>query len=313
MFTDADVIRRISTEFVPFAGNTNELQVGKSPERDWFMSTIKTLHPGAWQGVTAQGFYVVGADGTPYAYDMGARAKDAFMKLLDRGLEAYKANPPKQVEVPASGPIKTWTLNPPEGTLVVRTVARVRPIPEGSAGNNANVGQDHYWLMPSDMEALLANPQKEFAMPRAMAYRLARFHLVDFVRGEPDRWRLNFVRYTNFRVKRAGADALEFSGGFKMVDPRGGKPEGRKGYEGRLEGRIEFNPSTRRATSFVAFADGMAWGEGSLTSGAPKGRFPLKIAFRSVDDEVARSVPPQLSYFWAEYADPLDPIVVPWP
>lgn len=306
MFSDDQILERVKTQFVPFAGNTNELQVGRSPERDWFMRAIKPLHPGAERGGTAQGFYVLGADGSAYAFDMHSRAKEAFNGLLDRGLQAFAQRPPQRVEI--AGSSLTWSRQAPEGTLRVRTIARVSPIPEGAPGNNAQIGRDHYWLMPTDVQALLAETRRTFPMPRPMAMRLARFHLVDNVRGEPDRWRRDDVRRADFRVMRHGDGRFTFRGPFEMVNPRR-----LRGYVGSFEGELGIDPRSGRAVSFEAFADGQAWGDHSNTSGAPKGRFPVKIAFRSVDDEVARNVPPQLSYFWAEYADPLSPVVVPWP
>ena len=66
----------------------------------------------------------------------------------------------------------------------------------------------------------------------------------------------------------------------------------RSGYEGTLEGELVVRGG--EVESLRMIADGEAWGESSFTEGAPKGRFPLKIAFvlAEPDDVTAREVAP---------------------
>ncbi|MFM9873522.1 MAG: hypothetical protein ACKVQS_08685 [Fimbriimonadaceae bacterium] len=313
MFTRPDVIKRLKTEFIPFAGNTNELQVSKfdSPEKKWFLEMASQLSPGIANGGTAQGFYVVGADGQEYVYSIGGRQHDAFMNLLDEGLAKFKSSPPKAIKLDIL-PIKTWTRIAPKGGLVVRSITRVSPLPSGADVRNTSIGRDHYWIFPEDIGEINNSKGNHFAMPTKMARRMARFHLVDNVRGEPNRWRYDNIRVLDIEMTRVSPMEYNFEGLYKLTNLEGhGGTE--KGIAGRIRGFLTLNKARSQATQFEAYAEGYAWGDHENTSGAPPGKFPLKIAFRSVDDEIARSVPPQQSYFWDEYLNPLSSKRTPWP
>ncbi len=313
MFKNQEVINRLKTEFIPFAGNTNELQVSKfdSPEKAWFLATGSKLSPGIINGGTAQGFYVVGADGQGYAYSIGGRQKDQFMKMLDDGLAKYNASPSIPIKLDIL-PLKTWTRVPPKNSLVVRTISRVVPMPAGADVRNTSIGRDHYWIFAEDVADIKSAKGKTFAMPLKMARRMARFHLVDNVRGEPNRWRYDNSRVLDITMTRISATEYSFEGLYKLTN-REAHGGAEKGIAGRLTGFMTLDPTQTRATNFEAYAEGYAWGDHENTSGAPPGKFPLKIAFRSVDDEISRNVPPQQSYFWDEYLNPLSSKKTPWP
>jgi len=308
-----DVIARLKEEFIPFAGNTNELQVSKweSPERTWFMETIKSIHPGASKGVTAQGFYIVGADGQGYAFSMHGRQRDEFMKLLDSGIALFTKSPPKRVEIVTS-PVKNWTRPMPDGTLVVRTISRVDPVPLDASEKNKSIGRDHFWIFPEDAKEIFQQVGREFKMPSKMARRLARFHLLDNVRGEPTRWRAEDIKVLDLRMTKLSEGKYALSGRFQISNMEG-TGNTAKGIAGSISGSISLDAQSGIATDFRAFVEAQAWGDHINTSGAPKGKYPLKIAFQAASDEIARSVPPQQSYFWGEYLDPASSVRVPWP
>jgi hypothetical protein len=313
LFKNQEVINRLKSEFIPFAGNTNELQVSKfdSPEKAWFLETCSKLSPGITKGGTAQGFWIVGADGQAYAYSIGGRQKDQFMKLLDEGLAKFNSSPPKPIKLDIL-PIKTWTRTPPKDSLVVRTISRIVPLPLGADVRNTSIGRDHYWIFAEDVADIKSSKGTTVPMPAKMALRMARFHLVDNVRGEPNRWRYNNARVLDIKMTKVSALEYSFEGLYKLtnLEAHGGAE---KGIAGRLTGIIILDASQMRATRFEAYAEGYAWGDHENTSGAPPGKFPIKIAFRSVDDEISRSVPPQQSYFWDEYLNPLSSKKTPWP
>ncbi|ARU40718.1 hypothetical protein CCB80_06015 [Armatimonadetes bacterium Uphvl-Ar1] len=317
MFTRPDVIQRLKSEFIPFAGNTNELQVSKweSPERSWFLSTAEKVHPGVTKGVTGQGFYVVGADGQAYKFSMHGRQRDEFMKLLDEGLEAFKNSPPEAKHEPLTSP-RSWSRERPAGTTVVRSISRILPLPEDAPEKNRSIGRDHFWIFPEDIQAIQSNPLTTFPLPAKLARRLARFHLVDNVRGEPNRWRFDNIRTLDIQVTRVSKDEYQFHGLFRMTNLEG-RDGTEKGIAGMIEGTISLNSKgelmSRPGVSFIAYAQGYAWGDHANTNGAPEGKYPIKMAFQTVDDEIALSVPPQQSYFWTEYLNPLTSKRDSWP
>ena len=73
--------------------------------------------------------------------------------------------------------------------------------------------------------------------------------------------------------------------------------KGDRGYEAELLGRIETKAG--KVTRLDVVAKGEFWGEGTYTRNAPKGRFPLAIAFTLADGkDAADTIPPQGSRGW---------------
>ena len=73
--------------------------------------------------------------------------------------------------------------------------------------------------------------------------------------------------------------------------------KGDRGYEAELLGRIETKGG--KVTRLDVVAKGEFWGEGTYTRRAPKGRFPLAIAFTLADGkDAADTIPPQGSRGW---------------
>lgn len=287
----------------------------ESPERTWFLDTAEKVHPGVTKGVTGQGFYVVGADGQAYKFSMHGRQRDEFMKLLDEGLAAYRKSPPAAKHEPLTSP-RSWSRERPAGTTVVRSISRILPLPENAPEKNRSIGRDHFWIFPADIAAIQSAEPQEFPMPKEMAMRLARFHLLDNVRGEPNRWRYNNIRTLEITMKRVQPGQYTFSGLFKMTNMEG-QGGSEKGIAGMIEGYLKLNGQSgimkKPGVVFTAFAQGHAWGDHANTNGAPTGKYPIKMAFQTVDDEIGLAVPPQQSYFWKEYTNPLSSVRDTWP
>ena len=63
------MIKSLQQDFIPVTGDTHEIQNGKSPARNWFMTMAQTVNPRILSGQTAQGHYVAGADGVGYGFN----------------------------------------------------------------------------------------------------------------------------------------------------------------------------------------------------------------------------------------------------
>ena len=83
LFGDPAVVRRLQTEFIPYAGDRQFLERRLG---NWWFSIVRALNPRLPQGMTTQGSYVIGCDGTPYAYDNFNRDSHRFSSMLDRGI-----------------------------------------------------------------------------------------------------------------------------------------------------------------------------------------------------------------------------------
>src|SRR5438552_710484 len=81
----------------------HELQNGRSSARDWFVQMAVKRNEQIRIGVTAQGLYIGGPDGSDYGF-LNHRDPDRVMGFMDRGLQEYRANRPGEVEIAFSGP-----------------------------------------------------------------------------------------------------------------------------------------------------------------------------------------------------------------
>jgi hypothetical protein len=139
------------------------------------------------------------------------------------------------------------------------------------------VGRDHLWVRKDEAEALAQG-----ALPDSLKTRLTRFHLVDNTRCEPPMWRADEVKRLEMTLqdgRLAGTVRLETR-------------SGNRGYQGDLLGFVEVKEG--KVVRFDPVVRGQFWGEGTFTRGAPKGKFPLAVAFtRSEGKNAADHVPPQ--------------------
>src|SRR5262249_7826959 len=133
-------------------------------------------------------------------------------------------------------------------------------------------------------------------MPEKVADKLARFHLIDNTRGEPDFWKPQEVRKLDvsmtteevtgktLRLRIEGAALLSTN-----LDTEGA----RRGYDVALRGALVYDVGKKAVTRFDLVAVGEHWGEGRYTPGARPGRKPLGVAFELAGDSPADRVPPQ--------------------
>lgn len=256
------------------------MQTGRSAQRDWFLAAARQVKPDVDKGITAQGRYVVGADGTAYGYNNN-RSVERVLAMMDSALSQFQARPGGPVPKGGHPSGRAW----PEGVQTVRVAARVRPVPEGCDPMNQNVARDHLWILPEEAKELGRGK-----FPTSLATRICRFSLVDNVRGEPDHWKADEVELSEFWPSGEG----QFSGLFSMETA-----DGKRGLRGTIE--VDAAAQGGKLTRFLAYASVQAWGRSTYTPGEPPGKFPMAIAMRLVDDEVSRTVPPQAVFYGAEY------------
>jgi hypothetical protein len=293
---------------VPVVADTHSLQNGRSETSRWFMGIARANVTRVRRGETAQGFYVLGADGAFFGYQ-NTRSVDHVLKLMDRGLAGWAKDDPEPVVIEPEVATASFCRTPPETTSVVRVFTRIRPLPDGAPRANGYLGRDFLWVTAGDVRAIMDTAADEFELPASLTARICRFHLVDNVRGEPPFWRSSEVKRAAFRVRRlrdaedtAGAASQTWrytlEGRFAMATK-----DAARGIEGSLQGALELDPTERRVTRFRGFVRAQAWGRGRWTPGPPEGRFPLVIAFVEADDPVARQVPPQAVGCGERYVD----------
>jgi hypothetical protein len=285
---------------VPVVGNLDELQHGiPTPARGWFMRMAAPVNPRVLQGRSGQGFYIVSADGRAYGHT-NRRTVEALDGLMDRGLSSFRRAPHRPFEWVTGDDI--FMAEAPPGAAVLRSFTRIAPVPTGAASANRNVGRDHVWIYRSEMRRMLEAPEDaRVSAPRSLALRLARYHLIDNVRGEPDLWEASEIRGFDLAMRRradaSGRHLVTFHGPFEI---RSG--DGRRGFAGvfSAEMLVATNGAVLR---FRGYARGEAFGQGQWTPGAPKGKFPLHLAFVDANDATARMIPPNA----VSKGEPYDP------
>ena len=221
------------------------------------------------------------------------RGPDRIRSLLKTALREYEPKPVDSIKAGESD--KRLDRTRPRGTVLVRVNSKVLGgyPPAGNARQEIfqnSISRDNLWI--------LENEQREMAqgeIPTSLALRIARFHCVDNTRGEPPMWRRSEVSLAKLQLDERG----RLTGEIRLESK-----DKRRGYDAEVIGFVHFQQN--QLTKFDVVIKGQFWGEGRYTKGAPKGKFPLAIAFRQADmTNVSDQVAPQGTKGWIDgYLDP---------
>ena len=238
------------------------------------MGVARKVKPDVDKGITAQGRYVIAADGTAYGFNNN-RDSERLLALLSKGETQFNAQVPAKVEIPGDLLDDKYGRFPEADTTVVRIFSRIRPLPADAHPSNRNVGRDHLWILKDEATDLARG-----RFPDSLALRLCRFQIYDNVRGEPDAWALDEIKVRNFRVEQG-----KLFGDFKMETA-----DGQRGIEGTLEGALLLKAGRLDLRAYVTAT---AFGRSTYTPNPPAGKFPIVFAMETVNDATSRVVPPQ--------------------
>jgi hypothetical protein len=227
----------------------------------------------------SQGVYLFTPQGDLLAFantaDAGhvRRLAETALKKFDPPAAPARIEGPKAVQVFPT---------PPAGGLVVDVTTKVLGGYDPAQNKLAerylgSVGRDHLWVRRDEAEALARG-----VLPDSLKSRIARFHLVDNTRGEPPMWRPDEVKELDVTL-RGG----QLTGTVRMESRSADR-----GYRADLFGVLEVKDG--QVVRLDLLARGEFWGEGTFTRGAPKGKFPLAVAFSLSDGkDAADQIPPQ--------------------
>ena len=284
-FSDPEVIKLLQTAFVPVALDQAYQRRQQDAEGEFYRKIVNQGPRKAEDGTT-QGRYVATADGELLGFNNN-RDTARVLKLMRESLTKLPTETAAVIE--AGKPDGKYAYGPPEGGLVARVNSKVlggyeETNDESRKMFQEGMGRDNFWIRRDEHEALARGEVAE-----SLIGRMARFHLVDNTRGEPPMWE--------------AADIQESS-----VDLEGGTLSGTvhlKTKSGDREFKVDlFGHVTTvggKVTRFDVVAKGLFRGEGPFTRGAPKGEFPLGIAFRLADgSDIADAIPPQGSRGWLD-------------
>ncbi len=301
-------------EYVPVTGDDWYQRRREDAEGEFFRRVANQGPRKGDGGGTRQGIYMFTASGKLLAYKNAGQAPEVMRDVLRQGLAEWKKLPaaqrrPGAVRVEDVDRLdRHYVRTPPAGGLILSVFARALDRDEHGAlcdasckvGGGNEASRDHVWLTEADWKSLVpADAQKgdKIALPRRVAERIARFHLIDNTRGEPPFWRREDIRTLDLglTVAEATADRLRLrleGSALLATDPDASRAE--RGYDARLLGYLSFDRARQRFDHFDVVAVGQHWGEGTYTRGARPGRTPLGIAFElAAVDAGDANVPPQ--------------------
>jgi hypothetical protein len=276
---------------------------------EFFWKVVRDGHMKAFPpDATRQGVYAATPDGDLLA-SLNPSSAQRLLEMLSAALANWRQRPPSAPDLaPAAGLDEQYRRVPPERGLVLNVFSRI-PLENAGDGWNPNrvTGRDHAWLTEAEWRALLPPVWRNgvrYPLPQSLVERLARFHLVDNVRGEPDIWQRDQIRAAEvfLVVEDAAAHRIRLEGNTRaeapadpqpMTAPIGGRLRPDRGYDARLQGYLVYDPAKKCLSRCDLLAWGEAWGHGHYTPRPPEGRFPLLIAFSLAGNRPADRIQPQ--------------------
>jgi hypothetical protein len=243
------------------------------------------------QSLDPQGMYIFGADGTPYGFANDHEPAD-IARLMDMALKRFHAKPPKPVAITTAEKTDAFSITPPATAQVLQVFARIPSPPKTSTFLNNGVGRDFCWIYQEERQEMLKQAQrtaigKTFSLPTSLARRIARFHLVDDVRGTPNMWEASELRHIDVNATVIAANTLKIAGSFDL------KAGSKRGFNGTIEGNIILHPQTGEWTRVRMLADGRAFGAGTYTPNQPPTPYRLLVGFLNTGLAESRVVPPE--------------------
>ncbi|HEX2034537.1 MAG TPA: hypothetical protein VHS99_10160 [Chloroflexota bacterium] len=329
-FSDPTVIALASERFIPVAENCSPLQRQRDAKGEFFRLVAEQGHYAGrtYPTSTRQGMYTFTADGKLLAA-ANSREPQRMIELMHTALQRWSAlvgtgdgrGAPVQrgagggrevAAVPDYVPVSPSRY--PHGGLVLQLAARDLPRevdtrPDDWRKSAWNL--DYAWFTPEEARALVPHPRtagSRRAAPWEVVRRLARFHLRDFVRGEPSVWPEEAIRHGELQAEIVGVagaqvrlvlrGAIKLSWQARWVRPEDGEERrSDTGFEATLYGEASWDDERGRFTAFELLAAGPRWGTNQYNNRHDDlGPAPMAVAFTLAGDEPRDRTPPHTIY-----------------
>jgi hypothetical protein len=282
-FADPEVIRLASESFVPLAENCSPLQTQRDAKGEFFRLVAEQGHYGGrtFPSATRQGQYAFTADGHLLA-SINTRDADKMLGMMRQALERWQSLTAERnngaVEAEAYARDPRYPDFYPVGGLVLKQTLRDLPRREGHPSPQQRpeaINFDYAWFTADEArdflpERLEVGARRE--IPQRIVRRLARFHLLDSVRGETPPWRDEHVQSaamntevvavagTKLRLRLEGT-VLNSQSGTWAIRPFQEKLEGMtRGYHCRLRGELTYDTEQGEFERFDVVVVGDRWG-----------------------------------------------------
>ncbi|MGB0581815.1 MAG: hypothetical protein ACPGVU_19140 [Limisphaerales bacterium] len=284
-FSNPEIIRLLQTKFIPVAIDQAYHRRQKDNEGRFYQK-IANQSPRKVGGGTTQGHYVATAEGEFLGYNNN-RAPERALRMMRKALAEFQ---PTKVKALDPGKVdRRFVLEAPKGGLVARVHTKILGGYEPTENQwrqmfQNNLGRDNLWIRADEHRALVKG-----RLPESLIHRLAKNHLVDNTRGEPPMWNANEIRHHDIHLQDG-----RLTGSIELRTSANDRA-----FKAEVFGQIE--SKNNQITRFDLVFKGLFRGEGRYTRNAPKGEFPIAMAFELADGtDPADSIPPQGSRGWLD-------------
>lgn len=296
MFSNPEVIDLASEQFIPVAENSSALERQADDKGEFFRHFAEQGHYGGRTHPTStrQGSYAFLADGT-FLASVNSTDPEKMAEMMREALDRFAR--PGELGAPAPaqliGTVPEDEGYPADG-LVLQATVRDLPRPAGQPPADKKWNLDYVWIRRDEMPALVPNPAEpgaSRAWPTNIVRRLARFHLRDYVRGEPFNWTEEAIRHAEIasevvavegdHVRLVLTGAVHLEAEVEWVAPEDGATKRYdNGFDARLYGEATWDRAAKAFTAFDLVAAGDRWGTNQYNFRYDDlGPAPLGIAF----------------------------------
>jgi hypothetical protein len=326
-FSDPTVIRLASEEFIPVAENSSALERQADDKGIFFRHVAEQGHYGGriYPTTTRQGSYTFTADGH-FLASVNTRDPRGMAEMLELALTRWRDG--YEGHGPAPAQLVNTTAESggcPEGGLILQLAARDLPREVDQRPDDWRKiawNLDYAWITRDEARALVPEPRtigNRRAAPWAIVRRLARFHLRDFVRGEPVAWPEEAIRHGELWAEITAVTGdqvqLNLSGAVRLeLDVHWVRPEDGEerhypsGYDCTLQGEATWDEQRGVFTAFDLVAVGQRWGANQYNNRDDDlGPAPLGITFALAGDAPSDRTPPHCLRTWRRSGDQVRP------
>jgi hypothetical protein len=307
VWSDPELVKLLES-FVPAADEVHFLQTVKGPEGALFRTIAEQGHyAGRTQPTsTRQGIYATAPSGVLLA-SINSNSPKEMKAMLEKALAKWAELPESErflAEIPKSDRFR-WESRYPADGLVLRVVAR--DLPRSTPKKDPRWNLDTAWFTKEEM----ASFTKEGAVDEKLVRRIARCHLLDFVRGQTYLYDEKHVEKAELAVKvvREDGDIVELRyEGATRTSAEGKWPvrgfadmnaptDQKRGYDAKLLGRAKYDRAKGRFVEFELVAAGTRWGGTQYNArGDDLLPAPLGLAFTLAGDSPSARVAP--AFIW---------------
>jgi hypothetical protein len=304
-------VQELAKEFVACADEVYHLQTVKGPEADLFRKIAEQGHYGGRTKptTTRQGIYACAPNGV-FLASINTTNAAAMAEFMQKALAKWKELKPEDrlmKEAPAADPADRtrWERLFPADGLVLKDFSR--DLPRENVPQNA-WNLDYAWFRKAEARAFLPEsiePGALQAVPRELVLRLARFHLVDNVRGQTYPWQeaeiawaematvVEEVKDGRARIRIAGKAKASAVGKWRVngFDPTAG--DQKRGFDAKILGNATWDLAKEKFVEFELVAAGPRWGGTQYNGRASDlGEAPMAHLLRLAGETPAERVAP---------------------